>query len=183
MPVELTVEQKALQALAQALSRESDGKKFRRELSKNLRVAVEPLRKEAQGNVRSLRATASVKSNKTRDTRGRFVKLSDSSQSLRQAVADAVKAEGRLAGNSTGARIRVTSKGMPRGFTKAGKYLNRKGGWRHPMFNTGRWVHQVASPVGWFDRATQNPGVVSEAKDAVMEAMNDMAARIVRGIN
>jgi hypothetical protein len=183
VPVELTVEQKALQALAQALSRESDGKKLRRDMSKNLRAAIEPLRKEAQGNVKSLRASAVAHSNKTRDKAGRFVKLSDSHQSLRQAVADAIKAEGRLSGNSTGARIRVTSKGMPRGFTKASKYLNRKGGWRHPMFNTGKWVQQVASPAGWFDRATQNPGVVSESKDAVMQAMNDMAARIIRGIH
>ncbi len=180
--IELTVEQQALQALARALDSEADGKKLRRDLSKTLREAMEPLKKEAQGNVRSLRATVVMRSNKTRDKSGRFVTLGGREASLRDAVASAVKAEGRLSGKATGARLRVPRKGMPRGFNNAARRLNRKSGWRHPVFGGSGWVQQTASPPGWFDRATNNPKVVQESKLRVLDAMEQMAHRIINGL-
>lgn len=181
MPVEFTVEQKALQALARAVDKEKDGKKLRRDLSKTLREAMEPIKREAQSNVQSLRSQSQVHSNKTRNDRGRMVKLSDSQQSLRQAVADHVKAEGRLSGKATGARLRVPRKDMPRGFVNAARRLNRKSGWRHPIFKTGAWAQQWGRPAGWFDRATQDPRVLSDSRERVLAAMEEMARRVIRG--
>lgn len=161
MPVELSVEQEGLQALGRALKAEADGKKLRRDLSKNLREALEPIKEEARSNLMGV-ASAGL-------TRG---------APLRTTVLDQMKAEARLSGKSTGARLRVRRRGMPRGFASAGKALNNPAGWRHPVFNTGTWVQQIAIPPEWFDRATRAGH--DQAQDKAMRAMEDMAKRIAK---
>jgi len=44
------------------------------------------------------------------------------------------------------------------------------------VFGTDTWVHQVASPPGWFDRAMQAHR--REYRKAAIKAMNDMAIRL-----
>lgn len=165
MPVELTVDQQALQALGRALKAEADGKKLRRDLLKNLREAMEPIRDEARSNLLGV-ASAGL----------------SAGESLRSAVADEMKIEARLSGRATGARLRVPRKrGMPRGFLGAGKALNKKKGWRHPVFgDTNVWVDQVARPANWFDDANESSANRAEARRKVIEAMDAMAARIAR---
>jgi hypothetical protein len=162
MPVELTVDQEALQALARALASESDGKKLRRDLAKQLREALEPMRGDAKSNLMAISSAG----------------LS-SGGSLRQAVANQMKAESRLSGRSAGARLRVRRKGMPRGFDGAGKALNQPKGWRHPVYgNRQVWVNQVATPSQWFSKATGSGK--DKARKKALEAMENMAKRIAK---
>lgn len=159
MPVELSVEQEGLQALSRALKAEADGKKLRRDLSKNLRQVMEPIKEEARSNLLGI-ASAGL----------------NQGEPLRQAVADQMKAEARLSGKSAGARLRVRRRGMPRGFSNAPKALNNPQGWRHRVYGRDTWVQQVAVPNEWFDRAHRAHH--EEARDAALQAMEDMAARI-----
>jgi hypothetical protein len=163
MPVELSVDQHALQALARALSAEADGKKLRRDLSKSLRQAMEPLKHQVIGNLLGLDDTSPAAG----------------TLSLRQSLVPLVKAQGRLSGRSTGARLRVGAKGAARGFDHAARRLNRAKGWRHPLFgNREVWIEQRATPVEWFDSATRKSH--GEMRKAVLSAMEDMAQRIAR---
>jgi hypothetical protein len=163
MPVELSVDQRGLQELARALSAEADGKKLRRDLSKQLRQAIEPLKQQAISNLLGIDDTSPA----------------EASPSLRQSIVPLIKAQGRLSGRSTGARLRVGGTGAARGFTHAARRLNRAKGWRHPLFgNREAWVEQRATPVEWFDSATRQSH--DEMRDAVLGAMEDMAQRIAR---
>jgi hypothetical protein len=158
-PVEFTVEQEGLQSLARALKAEADGKALRRDLSKQLRAALDPIKEEARSNLMGI-ASAGL----------------NQGVPLRTAVAQNLKAEARLSGRSTGARLRVRRKGMPRAFHNAPKALNTPKGWRHRVFGGDVWVQQLAIPAEWFDRATRAGH--DQARDATLQAMEDMAARI-----
>lgn len=160
MPIELTVEQQALQSLARAVKAEADGKQLRRDLTRNMRAALEPAKEQARSNLMGI-ASAGL-------NRG---------TPLRTTVAQQMKAEARLSGRTIGARLRVRRKGMPRGFNNAPKALSNPKGWRHQVFGGGVWVQQVAVPPEWFDRATREHR--DSSRDAVLEAMDDMAGRII----
>lgn len=164
MPAELTVQQEGLQSLSRALKQEADGKLLRRDLSKRLRQALDPIKEDARSNLMGI-ASAGL-------SRG---------TPLRQTVAQQMKAQARLSGRSAGAALRVRRKGMPRGFFNAPKALNNPKGWRHPvMGNREVWVEQVAQPTEWFDRAAREGRDL--ARDKALEAMEDTAARIVRNV-
>lgn len=157
MRVELSVEQDDLRRLVAALSELSDGKALRRELAKNLRDAVRPVVPEIQ---RGLMAVHSV---------------GHGDGSLRSTVAKGVTVAARLTQRSTGATIKVKRTPGLRGFSTAGRLLNRSGGWRHPVFGMDVWVAQKGNP-GYFN----NP--INARRDqlrrAVVNAMEDMATRI-----
>ena len=159
MPVQLSVDQRQLQALGRALKAEADGKALRRELARNLRDAAKPAMAEARSNLMGI-TTLGGKAE---------------SPPLRTTILREMRASARLSGRSTGARVRVRKRG-PRGFAFAARRLNRPKGWRHPVFGTDTWVHQVASPPGWFDRAMQAHR--REYRKAAIKAMNDMAIRL-----
>ena len=160
MPIELNVDQQSLQALRAACLAEADGKKLRNDLARDLRAALAPAVPEVQSAVRSLPAVVT------------------GSPGLRDAVASQVRAEARLTGKSTGARIRVGSKKDPRGFKFAGRRLNNPKGWRHPVF--GRegtpWVVQHGGRDNWFE--TTVLAHKDDYRRAVLEAMERMAKRI-----
>lgn len=158
-PVALSVEQQGLQALGRALKDEADGKQLRKELSKKLREALEPIKEEARSNLMGIASAG----------------LSQGAP-LRSAVASQMKAEARLSGRNTGARLKVRRKGMPRGFHNAPKALNNPQGWRHRVYGRDVWTQQVALPSEWFDRATRAHR--DDAAEAAMEAVEDMAQRI-----
>lgn len=161
MPVELSVDAQALKALGKALGAEADGKKLRRQLAKDLRTALEP----ALGEIRT--GLMGMPSQGVMPTEG---------GPLRTEVLKHLKAEARLSGRSTGARIRLKKRG-PRGFEMAGRRLNRKKGWRHRVFGRDVWVKQIGRP-GWFDDPTKENRARYRA--AVLGVMNDTAARIAK---
>jgi hypothetical protein len=160
--VDLKVDGDSLRAVSRALAAEEDGKKLRRELTANLRKALDPAKSAVVSSLMSM------------STHGGPEK----GGGLRAAVAAQVKATARLSGRTPGVRLRVAKKGMPRGFVNAPKRLNRKAGWRHPRFgDCDVWVHQVGKP-GWFD------DTLKQGRDryrvAVLKALDDMSTRIAR---
>lgn len=160
-PVELTVEQQGLADFAKALKAEADGKQLRKDLSKQLKAALDPIKEQAKSNLLGI-ASAGL-------TRG---------QPLRQTVANQLKAEARLSSRNAGARLRVRRKGMPRGFTNAPKALNNPQGWRRQVFSSGVFVQQIAVPTEWFDRAARDGRKGAQA--AAMEAVDQMRQRIIK---
>lgn len=161
-PVELTIEQQGLQALTRALEREADGKKFRRELAANLRVAAEPAKRDVAQAVRSIRSGGLPHAD---------------GGSLREAVAANVKVGAILTGRSTGVKVRIPKKGMPRHFRNAPQRLDRQGGWRHPVFgDRDVWVAQTGKPY-WKTTLVAHR---EQYKAAILDAMEAMAQRIAR---
>jgi hypothetical protein len=160
MPYELTIDQQALAAVARALKAEADGKALRRDLAKNLRTAAEPAMADARGNLMGIATPGGSAS---------------AGPPLRTTVLGQMKAQARLSGRSTGARVAVRRRG-PRGFELAARRLNRKRGWRHPVFGTDSWVQQKATPVEWFDRAMREHR--KDFRDGVLKAVTEMAQRL-----
>ncbi len=119
--------------VARALQDEADGRQWRTELAADLHEALEPGVAAARGAVLGMPSTG----------------LSHAGEPLRVAVAQQVVSEVSL-GRTPSARIRVRKRGMPRGFANAGKRLNARRGWRHPVYGSDVWVAQRGEP-GWFD--------------------------------
>lgn len=163
MPVQLSTDQQALQALSRALKAEEDGKKLRRDLAKNLREALEPAKQEIRSGLMGMARSGG----------------SSPSPALRTVVLSKLKAEARLSGRSTGARMRIRQTPELRGFAHAPKRLNRKKGWRHKTFGKDVWVHQVGEPE-YFDRPFKNNP--REYRAAVLAAMEEMAQRIAKKV-
>lgn len=162
MPVEFSTEQEALRSLNRSLKNEADGKVLRRDLSKNMRGAVEPVVSEIKAGVMAVGHGG----------------MATQGEPLRPAVAKKIKAEARLTGKQTGARIRAR-KVKVRGFENAPKRLNQTKGWRHPVFGGGAWVTQMGNPNYWDDPIDDKK---DEYREAVIEAMDDMAGRIVSNV-
>lgn len=159
MPILLTVEQKALQELARALKEHEDGKKIRRELAKNLREALQPAITQIKAGLWGV-GSGDIKPD---------------GEPLRTAVAKNIKAEARLTGRSTGARVRAKKTPHVRGFANAPKRLNRRKGWRHPLFGHNIWVQQMGNP-GYFDDPLQERR--DDYRKAILQVMEDTAKKI-----
>ncbi|MEU1602687.1 hypothetical protein [Micromonospora matsumotoense] len=159
--IELSTDQKALQALGKALKQEADGKKLRRDLARELRQSLEPAKSEVRSSLMSMQSGG----------------LPVSGPPLRTAVLKGLKAEARLAGRSTGARLRIKRTPGVRGFANAPKRLNRPGGWRHKVFGRDVWVQQEGQP-GYFDKTIKNNA--AKYRRAVIEVMEKTARRIAR---
>ncbi|MFY1660907.1 hypothetical protein [Micromonospora sp. WMMD1274] len=161
--IELSTDQQALQALGKALKSEADGKKLRRDLARDLRQALEPAKAEVRSGLMSM------------STGG----MSVEGAGLRTTVLKGLKAEARLTGRSTGARLRMKRTPGVRNFKNAPKRLNSKRGWRHKVFGRDVWVQQEGEP-GYFDE----PLIKHKAqyRKAVLEAMEKCARRIARSV-
>jgi hypothetical protein len=154
----------ALKRVAAALYAESDGRTLRRDLGKRIRKALAPAVADARAGILSMPSAG----------------LHAEGGGLRQAIARRVRAQAKLSGRSIGARVRVSKRGMPRGFELAARRTNRRKGWRHPVFgHTDRWVAQVGKP-GWFDDPMRRGRPRYRA--AVLSAMNEAARRITRKV-
>ncbi len=158
-PVDLNVTTEGLQALGRALGAEADGKALRRDLAKDMRKALAPAVDAARSELMSMGSHG----------------LPRQGEPLRRAVAKQIKAEARLSGRSTGARIKARKRGMPRGFDNAPKRLNSNKGWRRQVFGRGAWVQQMGRP-GWFDDTVARD--VARYRAAVVAAMEAAARRI-----
>lgn len=167
--INLSVDQETVLGVAEALRWEEDGAKLRRDLSREIRQALEPAASDARVEILEM-ASAGF-------SRG---------ESLRTAVAKQVVTEGRLTGRHAGGRVRVRNRGMPRGFDNAPRRLNARKGWRHPVPRRRRrdgslpdekWVQQIGKP-GWFDDTLRSRA--REYREAVMAAVEEMRERIRR---
>lgn len=156
--VELTVDQKGVQAVAKALAAEADGKKLRRQMSRNMRAALDPAVADARAGIQGMPSTTG------------------GSPGLRQEIAKRIKAEARLTGRQTGARVKARQTPNLRGFRHAPKRTQSRKGWRRPVFgNRNAWVRQEGRR-GWFDDAMTKRR--REYRAAVKKAVDDMAKRI-----
>lgn len=167
-PVEFTVKADDFRNMARVMRQEADGKALRRDMVRNLRIAVTPAVAEVRAAVRALPSEGGPRDG----------------ASLRQAVAQQVRPQVRLSGRSPGVSIKAKKSGMPRGFKNAPKRLNAKGGWRHPVFGRAVYVHQTVSRPGWFDdtlRRRRGP-YRSAVNDAVVQMARRIASRGNRGI-
>lgn len=161
MPVQLSIDQQALQSLARALSAEENGKKLRRELAKNLREALEPAKEDVRSGLMGMSTHK------------------HGSPPLRTTVLKGLQAQARLTGRSTGAKVRIKKTPGLRDFANAPKRLNRKKGWRHKTFGAEPWQQQIGEP-DYFDRPMRENR--DRYRKAVHAAMEDMARRIARKV-
>lgn len=156
-PVDVEVSTEGLDALVRALRAEEDGRELRKELAKGMRDALKPAAAEAKSNIMAMSA------------------LSTASPALRTGIARKIRPEVKLGGRWTGARVKAKKTPGLRGFANAAKRLQAAGGWRTQSWGRGVWRTQHGR-VDWFDRAME--GVAPAARQAVNEAMENMARRI-----
>lgn len=157
--IELSADTQALQALAKKLGAEADGKKLRRDLAKEMRGALAPAVAEAKSGILSMSSGG----------------LPHDGPPLRAAIARQIRAEARLSGRATGARVRAKKKSLPREFKNAPKRTNSRKGWRRRIYGRDVWVQQKGEP-GWFDDPMKRHR--REYRAAVLSAMNSAAKRI-----
>lgn len=159
-PLELTVDQKAVQRVARALRAEEDGKALRKQLAADLKEAVGPGVSRVQGKLRAIPRSAAGAA---------------SSPPLGSYLASRVKPQIRLTGRSTGVRIRIGQTPRLRGFKMAARRLNRTQ-WRHRVFGADVWVTQQSPIPGFFDNTLNDSK--PELRSAVLKALESMARRI-----
>ena len=168
MHVDAHFDQTSVRLLVHALKSEANGKDLRRDLLRGLRAAAQP-------------AAVAVKAAiMTMPSQGAHAGDEDS-RSLRASIAAGIKVHVKLAGKAkhVGVAIAAHSKGMPRRFRRAPKYLNRRRPWRHPVFgNRENWVSQVSGKPGWFDDTLK--AYRPEFVRAAGEALDNVAQRISR---
>ena len=158
-----------LEEVVSALRYEEDGKQLRKEMTANLKAAVEPALPEIRSGL------AVIGRSETQVT-----------PALAATVASKVRIAARFTGPRTGVRVSIGKKGMPRDFVNAPRRLNAAKGWRHPVPRRPRkdgsmpeeqWVDQMGAP-GYFDdplRARRD-----EMRLAVQIAVEQMSQRIAR---
>ena len=162
--IALETDGQALKRVALALRAEENGKALARDLGKNIRAALAPAVAEARAGINAMSSQG----------------LPVEGQPLRQAIARRIRAQAKMSGRAPGARVRVSKKGMPRGFELAARRTNRRKGWRHPVFgNTDVWVAQTGRP-GWFDDPMRRGR--PRYRKAVLAAMNEASRRITRKV-
>lgn len=156
---ELTIDQRALQAVTRALDAEDDGKSLRREMAAQLRDAVRPVIPEIQSGLMSI-GHAGV------PTMG---------EPLRETVSRGIRPETSLTGRSTGVKIRAKRTPGLRGFANAAKRLNRERGFRHPVFGMDVWVTQYGKG-HWFE----DPILArrDDFRKAIWQVLEKMARRV-----
>lgn len=155
----LSVEQEPIAAAARALRAEADGRELRRELTRQLRAAMNPIVADARAAARAIPSGGG-----------------HAGTPLRPAVARAVRPPVvRLSGKNPNVAIRVGMTPQVRGFRSAPRRLN-KASWRHPVYgNRAVWVRQVGRP-GWFDDTVR--GRREEFRDQVLDVVKAMTDRI-----
>lgn len=165
MAVQLTADQQQIAQVMAALKSEADGKALRREIGKRMRLIVEPAVGRAKNSVLALpsKGTSAGKQG----------------GSLRQSIATRIKAETRAQGRDTGVAIRVKGTGTSRNFRLAGRRLNQRRTWRHPVFgNREIWVEVTNRNPGWFDEEVSKDR--DQYRNEILAAVEEMAERIAR---
>lgn len=159
--IELTVDQRSLERLRIRMAREEDGRKLKRELARNLRLAVEPALREIRVGAREIQRSSA---------QPRHV----AAGSLGDAIANAVRAEVRMTGRFIGVRVKAKTTPQTREFKQAPRRINAKQ-FRHRVFGRDVWVEQIGHP-GFFDDPLRRGR--REYREACRKAMQDMANRL-----
>lgn len=161
--VVLTIDQKSMQAVYAALKQEADGATLKRDLTRELKLAIAPARDQAKAAIMAMPSTD--------------VRYGD----MRSSISSHVKVSVRTTGRNTGVAVVANKGGYPRGFNNAAAQFNRSG-WRHPVFgNTANWATQVGDP-GWFDQIIKEKAEYLEAvQTCLVEMANRIAARTTEG--
>lgn len=161
--VQVKVDDAGLRDLMKLLRKESDGKKLRGDLVKEIRTAVAPGVSAVQAKLRAIPHDSAVRS----------------SPALRAYLASRVKSQVKLSGHSSGVKIRIGQTPALRGFKMAARRLNAKS-WRHPVYaRQGRettWVTQVSPMPGYFDETLAEHR--AEYRAAVVRALEGLADRL-----
>ena len=157
-PIELTSDQRQIIAAAKALKAEADGKILRRELLKELKATTTPLISDLKAAALSIPSSGG----------------SAGGQALRPAIAASLKPTVRLSGQGTGVKIRASKTPQVRGFSLAGRRMN-KASFRRQVFGRGVWVEQTGKP-GWFDDTTK--GRNDDIRRDVLKAIDDTVRMI-----
>jgi hypothetical protein len=135
---------------------------FRKDLIRNLRVAVQP-------------GQTAVKDKLQAWPHGG---VTDSSPALGSFLASKTTIRVRLTGAKTGVSVRIAQTPGLRGFRKAAKALNSAAGWRHRVFGRDVWVQQSSPDPGFFD------DILSRGRQryraAILEAIAAMERRAIR---
>ena len=161
MPFNLIIKPDKLISLARALKSEEDGKQLKKDLLRNLRNALKPVRDEVKAEINSMTSHGG-----------------SHGLALRRTVARKVTVQTRLTGRSAGVKLIAKKTPDLRGFRNAPKRLNSKKGWRHPAFGDREdWVQQMGKP-DWFDGPVRRRR--SEFRKAVAQVLDEMADRIKR---
>ena len=160
MPVELTVDQRAVKAVAKALREQEDGKALRKDLIAELKTAVAPGVAAVQGKLNAIpHTTAAV-----------------TAPTLSSYLSARVKPNVRLSGQRTGIQVKIRKTPQLRGFNNAARMLNL-GTWRHKVFGRDVWVQQVMPTMkGFFDETLAKDKPLYRA--AVIGAVEKMAKRV-----
>ncbi|OKK06415.1 hypothetical protein AMK26_10340 [Streptomyces sp. CB03234] len=159
-PFELECTHEGLDALVRAIRAQADGKQLRKDLAKNMREALKPAAALAKSNIMAMSSAG----------------LSTSTPGLRSAIAKKIRPEVKLGGRWSGARVKAFKTPGLRGFPNAPKRTNRRdGGWRTLTYGHEPWRTQYGKR-HWFDESFE--GQDARFKQAVLDAMNDMAQRL-----
>jgi hypothetical protein len=159
-PFELQCTHEGLDSLVRAIRQEADAKQLRKELAKNMREVLKPAAALAKSNIMAMSSAG----------------LSTSTPGLRAGIARKIRPEVKLGGRWSGARVKAFKTPGLRRFPNAPKRTNRRsGGWRTLSFGQEPWRTQEGHQK-WFDRAFE--GRENEFRQAVLDAMDDMARRI-----
>jgi hypothetical protein len=169
--IELSIQQSQLAELAARLAKEADGAKLRRDLARNLRLAVAPAVAEIKSGAMQIKRADSEARRPSKKH-----PVEDSAVSLGAAIARGIGVSVRMKGRATGVSVKAKKSGMPRGFSNAPKRINAAK-FRHPVFRKTTWVEQVGAP-GFFDNPLQHDRLAYRA--ACIKAMEDMATRIAK---
>jgi len=171
----LTVDQQALQALSRAIKAETDGNKLRRQLAADMREVMERAVPDVEHAVMALGGDGGIPGGAEAFRR---VPRKQATTALRQALISAIKTEARMSGRATGARVRMRTTSDYHGFRNAAKRFNAFS-FRHPVFGRDQWVQQMGHR-HYFEEPLE--ARKQELRDAILQAMSDMAYRIKYGV-
>jgi len=146
-------------------------KTMRAELSKALRVAAKPAVDDVKATVRNLPVTGSVGGG-----RAQRATKSGRHRGLRAAVAAGVRTKVEFGR----AEIRiVVAPSLPADQRNLPKYLNRPGGWRHPVYgHRDRWAREAGRPYFETRILGHRPGIQAEMEKALNATARAIAAAV-----
>lgn len=158
-PIELTVDQRQLQAIGRAIKSEADGKRIKRDIVERFRGVMEPAKDRAVSRLMAIGHAG----------------LPTGGEPLRAAVKAKTKVQVRFSGSTTGVRVRQSRTPGVRGFDLAGRRLNSRKGFRRRAWGKA-WVRQNVTPVEWFDEPMRDSR--KDARKLARAVMDDVAKRI-----
>lgn len=159
MAVELSINVDQLKRLARRIRAEEASKQLRKDLVRNIRLAVSPGVSAVKEKLRAIPHETAAQP----------------SPSIGSYLAARVRPQVKLSGWSAGVRVRIGQTPNLRGFKMAARRFNREH-WRHRVFGRDVWVDQKSPIPGYFDD-TLFAGR-DKYRAAVFESIREFAHRL-----